>query len=138
MNGVNHEQRKETDLGKSSNSLKIKTLNPEFSGNQKHPGKIQDVVMGWKEILNLKNKNEMDNEEGDEEKDWVYLEEEERARIEGQKDWCYLDWLKLVVSMLNNKEKSLVERAKYWVYIDRLLSNEDKARIEASLSIAEF
>ena len=40
--------------------------------------------------------------------------------------------------MLNNKEKSLVERAKYWVYIDRLLSNEDKARIEASLSIAEF
>ena len=87
MNGVNHEQRKETDLGKSSNSLKIKTLNPEFSGNQKHPGKIQDVVMGWKEILKLKNKNKMDNEEEDEEKDFVYLEEdEERARIEGQND----------------------------------------------------
>ena len=74
MNGLNHQKKKETDLRKSSDSLKIKTLNPEFPGNQKHPGKIQDVVMGWKEILNLKNK--MDNEEEDEEKDWVYLEEE--------------------------------------------------------------
>lgn len=95
--------------------------------------------MGWKEILKLKNKNKMDNEEEDEEKDFVYLEEdEERARIEGQNDWFYLDWLKLVVPMLNNKEKSLVERAKYRVYIDRLLSIEDKARIEASLSNTEF
>ena len=40
--------------------------------------------------------------------------------------------------MLSSKEKGLVERTEDWVYIDRLLSNEDKARIETLLSNEEF
>ena len=44
------------------------------------------------------------------------------------------DWLDRVETMLSDEEKTLVERSKDWVYIDRLLSNEDKAMIEALLS----
>ena len=40
--------------------------------------------------------------------------------------------------MLSDEEKTLVERSTDRVYIDRLLSNEDKARIEALLSNEEF
>ena len=40
--------------------------------------------------------------------------------------------------MLSDEEKALVERREDQVYIDRLLSNEDKERIEASLSIDKF
>ena len=86
----------------------------------------------------------MDDEEkvmtDDRENDWVYLEEdeEERARIEGKQDQVYLDWLDRVETMLSDEEKALVERTDNRVYIDMLLSNEDKARIEVSLSNEEF
>ena len=86
----------------------------------------------------------MDDEEkvmtDDRENDWVYLEEveEERARIEGKQDQVYLDWLDRVETMLSDEEKALVERTVDRVYVDMLLSNEDKARIEVSLSNEEF
>ena len=86
----------------------------------------------------------MDDEEkvmtDDRENDWVYLEEveEERARIEGKQDQLYLDWLDRVETMLSDEEKALVERTVDRVYVDMLLSNEDKARIEVSLSNEEF
>ena len=86
----------------------------------------------------------MDDEEkvmtDDRENDWVYLEEveEERARIEGKQDQLHLDWLDRVETMLSDEEKALVERTEDRVYIDMLLSNEDKARIEVSLSNEEF
>ena len=62
----------------------------------------------------------------------------ERARIEGKQDQVYLDWLDRVETMLSDEEKALVERTEDRVYIDMLLSNEDKARIEVSLSNEEF
>ena len=65
-------------------------------------------------------------------------DEEERARIEGQKDRVYLDWFHRVKPMLSNKNKALVERAEDRVYIDKLLNNEDKAEIETSLSNKEY
>ena len=86
----------------------------------------------------------MDDEEkvmtDDRENDWVYLEEveEEWARIEGKQDQLYLDWLDRVETMLSDEEKALVERTVDRVYVDMLLSNEDKARIEVSLSNEEF
>ena len=86
----------------------------------------------------------MDDEEkvmtDDRENDWVYLEEveEEWARIEGKQDQVYLDWLDRVETMLSDEEKALVERTVDRVYVDMLLSNEDKARIEVSLSNEEF
>ena len=63
-------------------------------------------------------------------------DEEERARIEGPS--IYLDWFHRVQPMLSNKNKALVERAEDRVYIDKLLNNEDKAKIETSLSNEEY
>jgi len=56
-NEVNHAVRKEADLKRFSDNLRIKTSNPEFPGNQEYPEKIQGIVLGWDRILNQKNKN---------------------------------------------------------------------------------
>ena len=39
LEDVNHAESMDADLRNISESLKIKTLNPEFPGNQKYPGK---------------------------------------------------------------------------------------------------
>lgn len=40
--------------------------------------------------------------------------------------------------MLGDEEKALVEKTEDQVYIDRLVSNEDKTRIEALIKYEEF
>ena len=89
-------------------------LNPEFLGNQKHPRKIQGIVTDWKEILSLKNRNKMDDEEeammDNREKDQVYLEEyeEKRARIEGNKDQVYLELVRKSTTHAEQRREQMI------------------------------
>ena len=119
---VNHAVRKEADLKRFSDNLRIKTSNPELSGNQKYPEKIQGIVLGWDKILNLKNKNWRDDEE----------------KVQTQRETRYLEWLDRVETLMSNEEKDLVYSTEDLVYIDRLVSNKDKDRIEALMSDEEF
>ena len=59
---VKYSEQKDADLKNISDSLKIKTANPEFPGNQKYPKKIQGILMRWEKILDLQHKNWGDDE----------------------------------------------------------------------------
>jgi len=79
-------------------------------------------VLGWDKILNLKNKNWREDEE----------------KVQTQRETRYLEWLDRVETLMSNEEKDLVYSTEDLVYIDRLVSNEDKDRIEALMSDEEF
>ena len=92
MDEVNSAKRKDADLRNISDSLKIRTVNPEFPGDQKYPRKIQGIVMVWEKILSLKNKNRRNNEE----------------KVEKQREPSYLDWLDRVETLISDEEKALL------------------------------
>ena len=104
LDEVNYVERKEADLRNIWDSLKNRTLNPEFPGDQKYPRKIQGIVMGWKKILSLKDKNWIDDE----------------RKVERQRETDYLDWLYRVETFIGDEERELVESSEDLIYIDTL------------------
>jgi len=100
-------------------------------------------MSSWKKII-LNHVNEMDDKEKvmtdyREKIEYIWNKMKKiKLWLKRKKDQVYLNWLDIVETMLSDEEKVLVERTEDVVYIDRLLSNEDKARIEVSLSNEEF
>ena len=52
-------------------------------------------------------------------------------KVKKQRELSYLDCLDRVETLMSNKEKALLYSTEDLVYIEKLVSNEDKAWIEA-------
>ena len=90
---------------------------------------------GSKSVVKIRETEKICRHEGQEE---YQVHPEEKAWVQEKKDCFYLNWLDRVETMLGDEEKALVEKTEDQVYIDRLVSNEDKTRIEALIKYEEF